>query len=194
MSPDRKADVIVAADHDGAPVLRCLDAVLERSGPILNRLIVVNDQGPGSEIARELERFAGRDRRVLIVSNTHPLGPVGSCNRGLDQRHGDAVLLAADGIVADDWLDELAAVAHSEERTACASPLTNIDGPCSVTAWDRCHDSDSLDENDVRAASPGCRAGRSRGAIRLLHLPARRCDRRRGVARREPGRPVRRRR
>jgi glycosyltransferase involved in cell wall biosynthesis len=36
-------------------------------------------------------------------------------------------------VVGHDWLAELAAVAHSEERTACASPLVNVPGTCSVS-------------------------------------------------------------
>jgi GT2 family glycosyltransferase len=137
MSPTPKADVIVPVSRDRPLALPCLQAVLERSGPTLNRLIVVHDHGPESEVARDLQRFAARDSRVLVLTEVLDLGYTGRCNRGLDLRDGDAVLLAPDCVVDDGWLAELTAVAHSEERTACATPLTNVGGPCSVPELNR---------------------------------------------------------
>jgi glycosyltransferase involved in cell wall biosynthesis len=150
-----KADVIVPLDRDPVLGLRCLTAVLDRSGPPLNHLIVVDDQGAESEIATELERLAARDGRVRVVSNYHPLGEIGSWNHGLSLRDGDAVLLAADCVVEEDWLTELADVAHSEERTACVSPLTNVGGLCSVPELNRYCECDDLDARAVRAACAG---------------------------------------
>ena len=116
-----KADVIVTVDSDLATILGCLQSVLQHSGPALRRLIVIDDHGPQSEMAEALDRLAEGDGRVHRVGNSsYPLGFAGSCNRGLSAREGDAVLLGGDCIVGGDWLTELAAVAHSEERTACA--------------------------------------------------------------------------
>jgi glycosyltransferase involved in cell wall biosynthesis len=155
MSPTLKADVIVPVGRDRPLEYPCLEAVLERSGPFLNRLIVVHDHGAESEFACELERFASRDDRVRILANAHPLGFAGSCNHGLGLREGDAVLLAPDCIVTHDWLSELAAVAHSEERTACVSPLANVGGLCSVPELNRFQAPDALAEDDVRDACAG---------------------------------------
>src|SRR5579875_2405736 len=132
MSSAPKADVIVPLGDDRELARRCLEAVLERSGPILGRLIVVDTLGPDAGMTGDLERLVARDGRVRIVSGMPGLNPVDSYNRGLCRREGDAVLLSSDCIVSEDWLVELAAVARSEERTACASPLTNVGGPCSV--------------------------------------------------------------
>ncbi len=153
MSP--KADVIVLVDRDRGYDSRCMEALLEQSGPTLNRLIIVGDPGPESPIVGELERFAGRDTRVRILTNKQTLGQVGCYNQGLSLREGDAVLLASDCTVTDDWLAELAAVAHSEERTACASPLTNAGGLCAVPELNCYGARHTLDEKDVRAACAG---------------------------------------
>jgi glycosyltransferase involved in cell wall biosynthesis len=151
-----KADVIIMVSDDFEIVLRCLQRVLEYSGPTLRRMIVIDDHGPESDFAEVLNRLAEGDGRVYRVGNSsHPHGFAGSCNRGLSARKGDAVLLGSDCIVSGDWLAELAAVAHSEERTACAAPLINEAGTCSVTGRDRRPSTESLDESMVRAACVG---------------------------------------
>ncbi len=82
-----KADVIVMVSDDFKIVLRCLQSVLQYSGPTLRRLIVIDDHGPESEIAEALNRLAEGDGRVYRVGNSsHPHGFAGSCNRGLSAR------------------------------------------------------------------------------------------------------------
>src|SRR5262249_8312848 len=49
------------------------------------------------------------------------------CNRGLAEGTDDAVLVNGSAIVSEGWLSELAAIAHSEERTACAAPLSGAE-------------------------------------------------------------------
>ncbi len=51
--------------------------------------------------ARELARS---DDRVRLLHNEQNLGFVATCNRGLAERAGDAVLLNSDTIVTPGWL------------------------------------------------------------------------------------------
>ena len=66
------------------------------------------------------------DSRVHVLRSPRDLGWGECCNTALSERQGDAVLLNAYASVSLGWLDELAAVAHSEERVACAVPLGNM--------------------------------------------------------------------
>jgi glycosyltransferase involved in cell wall biosynthesis len=77
------------------------------------------------------------------------------CNRGLREREGDAVLLSGGTLVTQGWLGELAAVAHSEERTASATPLINETGSCSALYWTHQASPSAIDETTVRAACSG---------------------------------------
>jgi glycosyltransferase involved in cell wall biosynthesis len=156
MSPAAAADVIVSVDRDLSAVLSCLRSVLAQSGPHLRRLLVIDDAGTATDPAqtRALERLAQVDSRVSILRDGNRLGPVEACNLGLAHRQGDAVLLSAHTVATAGWLCELAQVAHSEERTACAVPVSGLGGAHSVSSADdiaAC----AIDEAGARAAGSG---------------------------------------
>ena len=60
--------------------------------------------------------------------------------------------MSTDSVAASDWLSELVAVAHAEERTACAAPLTNGHGICSVPLTGADAFSNAVAEATVREA------------------------------------------
>jgi glycosyltransferase involved in cell wall biosynthesis len=157
MHAARQADVIVLADRDQTLVLRCVRRVLEHSGPELGRLIVIETENDALdlEIVATLQLLAEQDSRVRLVKDSNRLGYVRSVNLGLSARERDAVLLGADCAVTQDWLAELATVAHSEERTACASPLLNGGGTCSVPEQDEGSQTRSIDLATIQAACAG---------------------------------------
>jgi glycosyltransferase involved in cell wall biosynthesis len=131
--PDHlQADVIVPVYRDTAMTIRCLESVLAHGDETLRTLIVVDDLSPEPDMRTALEQLSGRDPRLQLTRNDVNLGFVGSCNRGLSARRGDAVLLNSDTIVTSGWLRELAEVAHIEVRTSCVSPLSNHASICSV--------------------------------------------------------------
>jgi glycosyltransferase involved in cell wall biosynthesis len=118
-------DVIVPVCLHPDQTIVCLKAVLTSSGPRLGRLWVVDDASPEPRMKDALRTLAAADDRVSVLTNAQNLGFVESCNRGLRERTGDVVVLNSDILVTNGWLDELWAVANSDERTACVSPLTN---------------------------------------------------------------------
>ena len=147
----RKADVIVAVNGEAPALLSCLQRVLEFSSPELHRLIVVTDGSPGLD----LQGLQKVDPRIQLMCYDDRPGYVELHNRGLRQRECDAVLLQADTFVTAGWLSELAAVARSEERTACSSPLSSGSGICSIGAIDDSTGTSAIDQNTVRAACAG---------------------------------------
>jgi alpha-1,3-rhamnosyl/mannosyltransferase len=126
MSAARSTDVIVVVDRHAPAALACLERVLKFSGATLNRLIVIAEGAVAAETRRDLEALGDGDPRLAILSCTDPRGYVDSCNRGLRARECDAVILSPSAQVAAGWLSELAHVAHSEERVACAAPLSHL--------------------------------------------------------------------
>jgi glycosyltransferase involved in cell wall biosynthesis len=155
MSASQKADVVVPVYRGTEMTLRCLGSVLAHGGPALRSLIVVNDHSPEPDMHEALARIALTDSRVRLSRNESNLGFVATCNRGLAERRGDAVLLNSDTIVTPGWLDELAEVVHSDARTACASPLSNFASLCSVPVYGEETTADRVDERAVRLACAG---------------------------------------
>ena len=135
MLPARKADVIVAVDDNAPECIACLESVLRFSGPVLNRLILVARASLGANVDRAVENLRQATHGSPSFAAADSLSDVDACNRGLSQRQGDAVILAANARVTEGWLSELAAVAHSEERIACG--MADLDIGAIGSALDR---------------------------------------------------------
>ncbi len=155
MKSPLQADVVVTVYRDTAMTMRCLESVLVHSGPVLRTLIVVNDVSPEPDMSAALAEVIQSDSRVRVITNETNLGYIGTCNRGLHERRGDAVLLNSDTIVTPGWLGELAEVAHSDRRTACVSPLSNNATICSVPSFFDEAPAESVDAEVVRIACSG---------------------------------------
>jgi GT2 family glycosyltransferase len=85
----------------------------------------VNDASPDAAINDYLAGV-GKDRRVELLTNDTNLGFVGSVNRALAGiPRGDILLLNADTIVPDNFVDRLAAAAHSSPGIGTVTPLSN---------------------------------------------------------------------
>lgn len=154
-SRPERVDVVVPVYKDVPITIACLESVLAHSGAALDRLTVVNDASPEPEMAASLSILERRDRRVEVVTNESNLGFVRTCNRALERRRGDVVLLNSDTRVVAGWLDELIAVAYTDERTACVSPLSNNATLCSVPRFLAETPASELSEAAFRRAVPG---------------------------------------
>jgi GT2 family glycosyltransferase len=150
-----QADVIVPVYRDTEMTVRCLRSVLEHGGSSLRSLMVVVDVSPEPDMGEALASLALSDERMRVIHNEHNMGFVATCNRGLAERRGDAVLLNSDTIVTPGWLCELAAVVHSDDHTACASPLSNNATFFSVPEFALETPADRIDCENVRAACAG---------------------------------------
>ena len=122
--------------------------------PDYRHLVAFRRRSPG-----KLEKVARGDSRVLLLRSSAGLGDVDAYNRGLAERVADVVLLRSDIEVTPGWLDELADVVYSEQRTACVSPLINHDGYCSVPVHDSGEHFEVRDEATVRTPVRSCHAG-----------------------------------
>ncbi|MGO9508077.1 MAG: glycosyltransferase family 2 protein [Mycobacterium sp.] len=102
MSRLLQADVIVPVYRDTDMTLRSLESVLAHSGPTLRSLIVIDDASPEPGMLEALAQIARSDPRMKVLRNEVNLGFVATCNLGLAERRGDAVLLNSDTIVTPD--------------------------------------------------------------------------------------------
>jgi GT2 family glycosyltransferase len=121
-----RATIIVPiyADHEATKA--CIDSLLAHSLDRTRwRIMLVNDASPDAAINDYLAGI-GRDRRVELLNNAANLGFVESVNRALAEiPRGDILLLNADTIVPENFLDRLAAAAHSAAGIGTVTPLSN---------------------------------------------------------------------
>ena len=128
--------VIVPVYRGVDDVERCLQSVLRHAGTsaLDVRLLIIDDASPEPEVSAYLDELASTPSAVPIVLLRNPenLGFVATVNRGL--RHtqdGDVVILNADTVVVEGWLDRMAAAA-SQPDVATVTPLTNFGSICTL--------------------------------------------------------------
>ena len=136
-SPTRPASVAVVI-----PVYRnldatraCLASVLGSQCVSLSEVIVVDDASPEPELSAYLDELAATGEIRLLRSEVNR-GFVHSVNAGMDAAGElDVVLLNSDTVVAEDWLDRLAA--HAADATVgTVTPFSNNATICSYPTFD----------------------------------------------------------
>jgi GT2 family glycosyltransferase len=118
--------VIVPVYADYRATKACLKALLgqlDETG--CHQVVIVNDASPDPRIPSMLDALARSDQ-IRVLTNRVNLGFVGSVNRALDEiSSGDVVLLNADTIVPERFLERLAAAAQSAPDVGTVTPLSN---------------------------------------------------------------------
>lgn len=120
-----KADVIIPLEGAHSTIPRVMCSILDHGGAILGRLLVIDDGSLDRSIIRSMHELAGEGSQIVILTASPHSTWAASCNRGLREAKGDCILLTAQTVLTKGLLDELAEVAHREERTACVIPLGN---------------------------------------------------------------------
>ncbi len=126
------------------PVYRCLDDVRRCIRSVLHHaaraavdaeLLCIDDASPEPAVTRYLTELASREHAMplRVLRNDTNLGFAATANRGLRAAGGDVVLLNADTIVTDGWLDRLAEAA-ALPGVATVTPLTNFGSFCTLPA------------------------------------------------------------
>ncbi len=125
-------DVIIPVYGGFASTRACIESALasRAANACFGRLIVVDDCGPDPDLRRWLQELPALG--VDLIVNAENRGFVRSVNRAMrDAGDCDVVLLNSDTLVANDWLDRLAAHAREEPTIATVTPLSNNATICS---------------------------------------------------------------
>lgn len=117
-------------------VRRCLESVLEHRSATPFELVVIDDASPEPEVVEYLRGLAPADRgshdiKLAVTHNSENLGFVATVNRGLEGATGHVVILNADTVVTEGWLDRLLQAAD-EPDVATVTPLTNFGSICTL--------------------------------------------------------------
>ncbi len=126
-----QVDVVVPVYAGVQETLACLHSVL--SAPVRTpfELVVVDDCSPDPALSAQLRRLAEQGLLTLLV-NERNLGFVRTVNRAFGvHTERDVVILNADAMVFNDWLDRMMAHLHQQPRAASVTPLSNNATICS---------------------------------------------------------------
>jgi O-antigen biosynthesis protein len=127
--------VIVPVYRGVEDVRRCLESVIRHAAnsDVSLQVLAIDDASPEPEVRMYLDALASEDLTVpfTTIHNHENLGFVRTVNLGINQSPGDVVILNADAIVTDRWLDRLAAAA-TEADVATVTPLTNFGSICTL--------------------------------------------------------------
>jgi GT2 family glycosyltransferase len=119
-------DLIIPVYKGLAETKACLDSVMasRSANRTQMHILVVNDASP-DEALRAFLRSEAAAGHITLLDRSFNVGFVGAINTGLAATHHDVVLLNADTLVANNWLDRLQETAHSDQTIGTVTPLSN---------------------------------------------------------------------
>jgi GT2 family glycosyltransferase/glycosyltransferase involved in cell wall biosynthesis len=127
--------IIVPVYRSLTDVRRCLQSIVRHAGSseVPFEVMVIDDASPEPDLPEYLDQLASEERGVEITVTHNPenLGFVRTVNAGIRRSPGDVVVLNADTIVTESWLDRLADAAAMPE-VATVTPLTNFGSICTL--------------------------------------------------------------
>ena len=148
-------------------VRRCLDSVIRHAPASATpfELLIVDDASPEPALSELVDQTAGRDVGfpVQVVRNPRNRGFVGSVNLGFDLAAGDVVVLNADTVVTEGWLDRLVDAA-AVGGVATVTPLTNSGSICTLPR--SIVDAFALDQDPARIDECGAFVARFGAGVR----------------------------
>lgn len=124
-------DVIIPVYDGYDETRRCIESALNNGNKTPFNLLVVDDCSPNPAIKAYLQEIA-KEGKIELLVNEKNKGFVGTVNRGMSLHPDrDVVLLNSDTVVANDWLDRMAAHAAADSRIATITPFSNNAEICS---------------------------------------------------------------
>ena len=118
-----------------ADVERCLASVIRHAATTRSpfELFVIDDASPDPGISTLLADLGEADLPfpVRVVPHEVNRGFVASVNLGFEATRGDVIVLNADTVVTEGWLDRLVAAADADD-VATVTPLTNSGSICTL--------------------------------------------------------------
>ncbi len=133
-------DIIIPIYNAREMTNRCIESVLEHAHADF-RLVLVDDASTDLGLRADLDEWATRDPRIVLLRNEKNLGFTGTANRGMRHADGrDILLLNSDTEVFAGFLERLSAAAYADASTGVLTPFSNNATICSIPEFPRDND------------------------------------------------------
>ncbi|GEM_PF-611002 len=128
----RGVDIVIPIYNARDYTNRCIESVLKHATGDW-RLVLVHDASTQAGVADDLQAWAEKDPRIVLLTNEKNLGFVMTANRGMREAAGrDVLLLNSDTEVFEGFLDRLRDAAWADTKTGILTPFSNNATLCSV--------------------------------------------------------------
>lgn len=136
-----KVDVVIPFYNDPSTI-KCLESIVKYKSESLNKVYVIDDQGPNRDTAKLVEDFTKDYDWIEYIQNEENKGFVYTCNRGMSElSDNDVILLNTDTEVTKNWIEKLKQVGYQNEKFATVTPLSNAASYFSIPdQFEREHD------------------------------------------------------
>ena len=124
-------DVVIPVYSGYDETIACLQSVIRARNATRREIVVIDDRGPDERLRAALRAFEQAGAITLRV-NPKNLGFPASANAGMGVHpERDVILLNADTLVANGWIDRLRRAAYRSASTGSVTPLSNRATICS---------------------------------------------------------------
>jgi len=124
-------DIIIPVYQGYDETLQCIHSVLQAKNKTSMQLHVINDCSPDGRLKYTLQSMA-KEQVFNLIENDENLGFVATVNKGMRlNTNRDVVLLNADTVVTDNWLDHLLRASQKNQSIATVTPFSNNATICS---------------------------------------------------------------
>jgi len=127
-------DVIIPVYGGAAETVECIESVLAARNSRTSRVIIINDCSPDAQINAYLNAVDARRIPNLFIFHRKINGGFSEAvNMGfIIAGRRDVILLNADTVVQDRWLDKIGAAADTDPRIGTITPLSNNAEICTI--------------------------------------------------------------
>ncbi len=123
LTKPRPIDIIIPV-YNGFDVLTdCVESVLKHTSSI-HPILILNDASTDPRVAAFLDRIEASYDHVKVIHREKNLGYLHNTNLAVTTSGRDVLLLNADTVVTEGWLDELQNIA-ADHQVGIACPLSN---------------------------------------------------------------------
>jgi len=124
-------DVVIPVYSGYDEAIACIGSVLRAANKTRREIVIVDDLGPDPHLRAALKSYE-RAGTITLIVNPANLGFPGAANAGMALHSDrDVILLNADTLVPDGWIDRLRAAAYRAANIGTVTPLSNRATICS---------------------------------------------------------------
>ena len=130
MSVRKGIDIIIPVYNALDDLKICIESIKKHTDFALDRVLLIDDRSTDANVYPYLKSI--EQPGMIVMQNEQNLGFSGTINCGLQYSDRDVLLLNADTIVTENWVNKIVACAYSDASIGTVTPFSNNATLCSI--------------------------------------------------------------